>query len=333
MQKSVKKIIGPPKLIPVLVLGFNFVANNLELILFPIVLDVFFWFGPLIRIRELIIPVFDHAVQDMAAIYSSETMETIENSRPLLDGIFERFNLLFSLRTFPVGIPSLMWTKGILQNPFGKSTVLEMHSFPSVFGVVFLCFLLGAVFGSGYFRNIARVCMKDSKQFCLNGFFYQVSQSILMLILLILVSLLFTMPSILLVSSISAFLPALGIFPLIIFGFILFRLLIPLVFMPHGIFIKKQNIFSSIAVSARLVRYFLPETGLFILVAITISYGLDLLWSTPSTDSWLMLVGIIGHAFISTGVIVASFIYYRKGLEWMEEVISQQKRVKQRAEF
>jgi hypothetical protein len=37
----------------------------------------------------------------------------------------------------------------------------------------------------------------------------------------------------------------------------------------------------------------------------------------------MSFVGIFGHAFISTGLIAASFVYYRNGITWMESKMQQ----------
>jgi hypothetical protein len=33
------------------------------------------------------------------------------------------------------------------------------------------------------------------------------------------------------------------------------------------------------------------------------------------------LIGIIGHAFIASAVLAATFVYYQGGLRWMREVM------------
>lgn len=71
--------------------------------------------------------------------------------------------------------------------------------------------------------------------------------------------------------------------------------------------------------STRMVKVFLPGTGTFVLTCAVISEGLNLLWSTPAAESWLTLVGIIAHAFIVTGLLAATFYYYRDGIRWMQE--------------
>ena len=333
MQADAKNNLKPPKLIPVLVTGFNAIASNPKLILFPMTLDIVLLLGPLVRIKELMAPFFDQVITNAASIYSSETMEMVRNSSQLWNEFLERFNLLFSLRTFPVGVPSLMVSKGTLQNPIGELPIFEINSFLTFFCTGLLLIILGIVFGSIYFRNIACVCIADSQQANIQAITSQIKQSFFMSVLLILLFLFIALPSACFISSISIFLPALGTIPLLVLGLILIQLLTPLVFTPHGIFISHQNVFSSIATSARLVRSYLPGTGLFILVAIIISFGLDLLWSTPLNENWLMLVGIVGHAFISTSVIAASFIYYQRGLEWMEFVVQQRKQEKNQVEL
>ena len=55
-----------------------------------------------------------------------------------------------------------------------------------------------------------------------------------------------------------------------------------------------------------------------ILFSILISEGLNMVWTLPGTDSWLMVLGISGHAFIVTALLAASFLYYRDGIKWMQ---------------
>jgi hypothetical protein len=70
-----------------------------------------------------------------------------------------------------------------------------------------------------------------------------------------------------------------------------------------------------------VVRSYLPGTGMFLLAAILIAQGLDLLWIAAPSDSWLTLIGITGHAYIYTALIAASFIYYQKSCDWTKEIL------------
>ena len=44
---------GPPRLIPSLGAGFNAIANNVTLIILPILVDLILWLGPRLRVRDL----------------------------------------------------------------------------------------------------------------------------------------------------------------------------------------------------------------------------------------------------------------------------------------
>jgi hypothetical protein len=61
----------------------------------------------------------------------------------------------------------------------------------------------------------------------------------------------------------------------------------------------------------------LPISGFLVLILIIISEGLKLLWRVPPENSWFTLVGIVGHSFVVTSLIAASFVYYHKADQWV----------------
>ena len=87
-----------------------------------------------------------------------------------------------------------------------------------------------------------------------------------------------------------------------------------------------MNALHSILASLRMVRFTLPNTGLFLLMFLIINQGLNFLWSTPPLNSWWMLVGIVGHAFVSTALLASSFVYYRDINVWLKIVFDQLQR-------
>jgi len=104
-----------------------------------------------------------------------------------------------------------------------------------------------------------------------------------------------------------------------------FWLIVPLFFTPHGIFVSRQNAFSSVLSSLRMARFTLPTSGMFVLSTFLLYRGLNYLWSVPPNDSWMLLIGIAGHAFITTALLAASFVYYRDMHVWLETVFEQAK--------
>ena len=65
-------VFGPPKFIPALVSGFNLVAGKFYLLLLPIALDLFLWFGPHFRLKTLLYP----AIQELFATQSGGGADT-----------------------------------------------------------------------------------------------------------------------------------------------------------------------------------------------------------------------------------------------------------------
>jgi hypothetical protein len=118
------------------------------------------------------------------------------------------------------------------------------------------------------------------------------------------------------------FSPGLAQFALFFMTLLLLWLILPLVFAPHGIFANKQNVLMSIQTSIHLVRFYLPGTGLFLLTGLLFSQGMDVIWRVPPETSWMSMVGVLGHAFITTALLSASFIYYAGGIRWMRENVN-----------
>jgi hypothetical protein len=104
---------------------------------------------------------------------------------------------------------------------------------------------------------------------------------------------------------------------------ILVWMVMPIFFSAHGIFALQLNALRAILNSLRMVRFTLPNTGLFLLTFLVINQGLNFLWNTPPHDSWWTLVGIGGHAFVSTALLAASFVYYRDINVWLKVVFEQ----------
>jgi hypothetical protein len=100
-------------------------------------------------------------------------------------------------------------------------------------------------------------------------------------------------------------------------------LIVPMFFMPHGIFVRKQNAVYSVFASLRMSRFTLPTSGMFVFSVILLARGLNFLWNVPAANSWMTLVGIAGHAFITTALLAASLVYYRDMNVWLQIVFEQ----------
>jgi hypothetical protein len=312
IKNEVSKV-SPPKLIPSLVGGFNLITNHVQLILFPILLDLLLWFGPHFRIMRLMQPVLSEFNQ----AYNLQSI--IQNGQDLWTTVLEHFNLISAVRTFPVGIPSLLAGQGALQTPFGQAPILEITTLTG-FVLLWLGFVMGGLlFGSLYFSEVARVSFDSKRPFSLLLVVKQFFQAIFFTLILLGTIIIIAIPVFLLLSLISLISQDVAQLTLIVISLFILWLLVPFIFSPHGIFMNQLNVFAAMLNSLRLVRFILPGTGLFLISALLITQGMNILWLLPPDTSWMILIGIVGHAFIATGLLAASFVYYRNGLLWVSE--------------
>jgi hypothetical protein len=308
----------PPRLMFALTSGFNLVTGHIYLLLLPIGLDLLLWFGPHFSLKALLQPVIEDWLKGIQMMGGSEMLNMSSAIQGLWEVLLERFNLLSFLSTLPVGIPSLLVGTAPVQNPLGAPIAYDVSSWSQAISGWLLFSLLGLVLGSLYFGMVARSTAPQTDQFSLARAVWEAGQVILLTLLLILLLILLTIPITLVTTILAMISPGLAQLALLLMSFILLWLFIPLIFSPHGIFAARQNVLRSMVISARMVRLLFPGIGLFLLAALVLAQGMGYLWHIPAESSWLMLAGILGNAFISTGLLAASFVYYRGAINWVE---------------
>ncbi len=297
----------PPGVIQALTGGFNAVANQVALIIIPISFDVFLWMGPRLKVSALISPI----LAKLAALQPPS--EASQMGMKILQDIIEGMNYFATMRTFPLGIFSLMTVNLSGKNPLGARIDLEIDSLFNLFAWTVLLTIAGWVGGSLYFYLTSRAALKDSQAPSPQRSLLQaVLLSLMLSFLLTLLSLPLGMLTVIGSMSFLA-----NFFTVLL----IFWIGMPIFFSSHAIFLDGRNAFASIQHSFRVVRFAMPSLGWFALAALLISQGMDLLWRVPPAESWMTLVGIFGHAFISTSLLAASFIYFRNLSAWVDSAL------------
>lgn len=311
----------PPRPIPSLVEGFNTIAGQIYIILFPVAVDLLLWFGPLVRVKTLLLPFMERAAEISASAYGEQGAAFMKSSNEMWAALLDGFNMVFGLRTYPVGVPSLMISQGAQRNPLGSMRVFEVTSMDSAALLVLAFAAAGLLFGSLYYALVAQAAGRKKEPLTLANLSHFTGQSILLALLLVAAVVMLGFPAMCLISSLILVLPALGPLPFMLLGLVVVWVLLPLAFTPHGIFMGGLNVGRSLVTSFRMVRSMMSGVGIFFIMIIMLSYGMDALWSTPGVDSWMLVVGILGHGFITSGLLAATFVYYRDSSEWLTEII------------
>jgi hypothetical protein len=216
-----------------------------------------------------------------------------------------------------------------MDTPYGKPMTVQITSFLGIVLWLFIFAILGLALASIYFNAVARAVLRPGSADSVRNFTWLLGQVIVFTIVSIGMIALISLPVLFVITFMALFSAVLAQIAILIVLLFALWLLLPLAFSPHGIFVLHQNAFTAMLTSARLVRFILPGFMVFILVLGILSQGLNLLWETPPATSWMTLVGIAGHAFVTTGLLAATFVYYRDSLRWAQEVLqrrqSQQK--------
>jgi hypothetical protein len=318
-SSNLQVVPAPPSLMKSLMAGFDAISNHIGLILFSFSLDIILWLGPRLRMAEL----FETALDQPTALPETSSMEVIDRLRLLV----QEFSLFSVLRAFPVGVPSLMASRSPVMSPVGEPVFWEVHSLVSAFGLWLLLTILGSVVGTLYFACVAQAALKG-KVIWRDAIRNWPRSSVQILLLMALWMALLFAAFTLFGCSLSFILfgagfggEQLSLVALLVFVGVMMWILIPLLFSPHGVFVEQNTMWMSLLKGVRLTRMTLPTTALFFLAVFVISEGLRFLWNIPPASSWWSVVGIIGHAFVTTSLLAASFVYYQDATRWMREML------------
>ena len=301
--------------------GFDAITKHLFLLLFPIGLDLVLWFAPHLRIKTQIEGVIAE-MNELSALLSPDFGEMVEAGQEIWLIAAERINLFITLRSYPIGIFSLFTSIMPVENPIGNPIFWDINQL-SIAAIISLgLFLIGLAFGGLYFSSVRqaalfdevkwRTILREWPRISIQSFLLSLMLFILFLGILVLGSCTAT--------GITFFSVTLGQLVIILFGIVSFWLIFPLFFSPHGIFSQGQKAWKSMLQSIRLTNTTFFKTGLFIMLAILVNQGLNMVWQVPPENSWLMMISIIGHAFVTTGTLAASFVYYQEMIRWFEEL-------------
>lgn len=329
MDTSETPLVTPPRLMDALVIGFNTVANHVYLLALPVALDIFLWLGPHLRIEKLFKAQLPGMMDAMRQMNPADNLAQLQAIEKFLSENVARVNILSSLSSLPIGVPSLIAGLAPLKSVLGTPLVYDTQN--TVIAILLSLFfsLIGLALGTFYFNGITRMTETERQPFSLRVYGQQLWYTIVLVLLLIAALLAVGLPTLLLISVLGLISPSVAQMAMLMILFAIIWMVLPMIFSPHGIFAGRQTAVSAVFTSVQLVRRYLPGTGVFLLIALLLTQGLNQLWGAPPADSWLLLLGIAGHAFIYTALIAASFVYYRGGVRFM---LQMQKKQSQPAE-
>ena len=313
-KSELPQLPPPPGAVTALVNGFNAIAGNVVVILFPAALDLFLWLGPRLKADALLAPI----LEALPTIQAQAPADQVQLFTQLAAEFKNGLNLFSLIRTFPMGVFSLMSTNISAKTPFVSRLALDIPGWVAAFGIMLALTVLGWAAGSLYFRSVSRVALKLQDG---PGIIRVLLQGVLLSVVWMLFFTLANLPVLIGMWVLTLLNSVIRTILMVALSIPVVWCLMAIFYSFYGIFTKTENAFASSRSSVRMLRYGLPPLGWFSMLIILISQGMDLLWRAAPPESWMMGVGILGHAFVSTSLLAASFIYYRDLNIWIDTAL------------
>ncbi|MDD2522199.1 MAG: hypothetical protein PHW11_05210 [Anaerolineaceae bacterium] len=296
-----------PKVFDAIKRGYATLSNHIYLLLFPIGLDLFFLFGERLLITNQVQAMIDGIIFPPGT--GAEMLQSWEELSAGLLELLKNFSLTAFLRSFPVGIPSLLAFRPMEVSPLGDFATVQVQSLGGsmlyILGFSLIGFLLGALFFLLIRNTVHGNDLSIPRKF---------PNQLLSLVAIPIVIFLFTFfiisPILLLISVFNSILPFLGTIGYFFLSLGLISLGIPLFFTAHEILLSGSSFVAAARKSIETVRPTNGKTSIFLMLAFLGTYATNFLWQIPHDGSWMLIVSILGHALVTTIFLIASFHFY-----------------------
>jgi len=313
----------PLSVIDTLSAGFSTVTRKLWLIALPALVDLYLWRGPRLSMLPVARRVASFVRGLSAANLSGLSPADVAQA---LEEIGRELNLFSLLNSGLLGMPSLIaWTTRQIGLRQGGG-VTEIQSWGSLFTISAVLVVLGLLIGSAYLALIALVIREEDLsvrevwQRTSHCWAWVMVWGILLVGLGVFLNLaisVVTLPVVLINQTAAQVL--LSLLWLMSLGLAL-GLALSTFFTVQALTLQRVGLVWAIWRSFNVVRRNLWATLGLIFLSVLIQLGFGQIWQRLNTGSWQTLFGILGNAYIGSGVMAAIMTFYLdRYRRWREE--------------
>jgi hypothetical protein len=300
--------------------GIELVNARPDVLVLPVVLDAFLWFGPHLSVYGLIRPVLD----GWASAVGSDPSSTAFFD--MLRQLAADYNLFSNMAFVPLFPPSLMASMAPQHTPLGDPVVLTVANWPESLGLGLGLILVSLMLGSAYWIWAGRTTQTDP--WTARDALSRWARTVLVMMLLgfgfLALILIVYFPAVLLISVIGYFSNTVGSFLadllVVLGGSFLFWLLLFVMFSLHGTVLYRDNVLSAVWNSVNTSRWMYPLSIWIPILLLGLNILTFWIWTHAPDDNWAGVVGILGNAYTSSVVVAASMAYYIDKRRWISEV-------------
>lgn len=306
--------------------GLNVVRRRPLIMVIPVLVDVLLWLAPRFSIQPLAARVVVAMTQ---AAGGSESAESVEAVGQLLSSMGQESNLLALLANSVVGIPSFL-AAGLPDGLWQPFPGIEVSSVAAAGLLAFVFGLIGLGVAALYLTAVAAAV--QGQRLSVPELLSKATRNSMRLIsavlALIAVLIVLGVPISLFLSFLAMISPTIGglvasLASLIGIWAVLWALFY-LFFVVDAMILQEINLQRSIVNSVMVVRSsFWSALGLIILLNV-LAAGFAVVWHWVATALPLgTLVAVAGNTFVGSGLVAASFIFYRGRYEALLAKISE----------
>jgi hypothetical protein len=311
MIQKQEKLASLPGVWATLAAGFELTTKRWWLLLVPVLLDLFLWLGPRLSFQPLI--------EQLVAWWPADAV--LLDPRPMLELVAPRTNLFTSLSVAFLGVPALMNSLAPERAPF-TPPVIEIATPERLLALGVLFTVLGLLLAATFYSLIGRAVIDDRDELSQES--QRLSSPALarlvprtwlrflgLAVLFLLLFAAITVPVSLMVALVSLVSQQMAAILALSTPVLFFWTLIFLSYSPQGLVLAHRPFFKNVWASVRLLQVNLMPAISLLLVITLVNRLLKELLLAADDGSWLTLASILGHAFVTTAMLAATFIFYR----------------------
>lgn len=311
-----------PGVIDTLTEGFLAINRRPWVLAVPVALDLLLWRGPHITALPLFQRFWSWYQESFVAAGQvwAPSGQRVEEMQQMAEAAVAGFNMLTLLVANIASVPATTTLR-----PGDTPLVYEVTSEASFAVLVVLLLLLGVTLGAVYFGLIAQIVRDGSTS--MSRLFSRLASFVMnfiaLMLLILAAGLLLTVPLTALVLVGAAFggvvaQAAVGVVASIIYFVVVWSFML-LYFCVDAVVVSEVGATRAILNSVLVVgKNFWSSLGLITLVFV-IASGMQVIWSNLSYSTLGVLAGILGNAYIASGLAAASMLFYQSRLVKLEE--------------
>jgi hypothetical protein len=293
--------------------GFAMVTRRLWLIVLPVLLDCYLWRGPRLSILPLMRRVAEFLQGLPSAGFGGVSPAAVSQA---LEQAGQDLNLFSLLQNGLMGVPSLVAWSASEGDGYRWGGVVEVGGWGALVGSSLALLVTGVLIGSIYLSLLAVAVPPEPGSFGGLGrrighcWVWAMAWGLLLLVLALSLNVgisVILVPVALLNEALAQGLLSVLWFLSMVLGF---WLAFSTFFTVPALALQRIGLVRAIGFSYHVVRRNVWATLGLILLSLLIEVGFGQIWARLSIGSWQTLLGILGNAYIGSGVTAAGLIFY-----------------------